>query len=214
MALRSLTRSFQRNVDLAFSIAQTRTTAVCRPELSIIGNAGVTAAFQHQTRSIALSAPSPNIEKAIDDTGADFSSLESSSSSEVAASLIRNQVENLTTSLPLTERLFAVVQIDGQQYRVSQDDILTVEDWLIADAGERIRLEKVLLVGGREFSLIGRPLLRRTQVSVEATVIEKSLTATDIIRRFRQRSRFKKTWLTRKPITYLRINSIKLLSPE
>ena len=98
-----------------------------------------------------------------------------------------------------------------QWYSVTDLDIL---NRFPAEMGERIRLEKVLLVGGREFSLIGRPLLRRTQVSVEATVIEKSLTATDVIRRFRPRSRFKKTWLTRKPITYLRINSIRLLSPE
>ena len=98
-----------------------------------------------------------------------------------------------------------------QWYSVTDLDIL---NRFPAEMGERIRLEKVLLVGGREFSLIGRPLLRRTQVSVEATVIEKSLTATDVIRRFRPRSRFKKTWLTRKLITYLRINSIRLLSPE
>jgi len=149
------------------------------------------------------------------DSSADYSVVDDPfASPESAASLIQAQVDNAVASLPLTERLFAVVQVDGKQYRVSQDDVLTIEDWYPAEPGERIRLEKVLLVGGREFSFIGRPLLRRTQVSVEATIIEKSLTATDVIRRFRQRSRFKKTWYTRKPITYLRINSIKLLNPE
>jgi len=128
--------------------------------------------------------------------------------------LIRATVEEVASALPMTERLFAVIQIDNKQYRVSQDDVLTVQEWLPTEMGDRIRLEKVLVVGGRDFSLFGRPLLKRSQVSVEATVIEKSLTATDLYRRFRQRSRFKKTWLRRKPITYLRINSVKLLDPR
>jgi len=210
MALRSLGRLIPRNLDPALSVIQTRST------LRRLDSHNVPTLSQNDfkipTRLFTSSIPSLNVENTVEKASPDFSVLDPAS--EAAASLIRNQVEELTKSLPLTERLFAVVQIDGQQYRVSHDDVLTVEDWLTASAGERIRLEKVLLVGGREFSLIGRPLLRRSQVCVEATVIEKSLTAQDIIRRFRQRSRFKKTWLTRKPITYLRINSIKLLSPQ
>ena len=42
--------------------------------------------------------------------------------------------------------------------------------------GQRIRLEKVLLVGSKDFTLIGRPFLPRDQISVEATVVEKTLT--------------------------------------
>ena len=44
------------------------------------------------------------------------------------------------------------------------------------DIGQRIRLEKVLLVGSKDFTLIGRPFLPRDQISVEATVVEKTLT--------------------------------------
>ncbi|KAK7476278.1 hypothetical protein BaRGS_00032471 [Batillaria attramentaria] len=41
--------------------------------------------------------------------------------------------------------------------------------------GDRLRLEKVLLVGGRDFTLIGQPMISRDHVKVEATVIEKTL---------------------------------------
>ena len=44
-----------------------------------------------------------------------------------------------------------------------------------ATNGQRIRLEKILLVGSSDFTLVGRPLLPRDLVNVEATVVEKSL---------------------------------------
>ena len=44
--------------------------------------------------------------------------------------------------------------------------------------GDVIRLEKVLLLGSADFTLLGRPLLRPDLVRVEATCIEKSLTHT------------------------------------
>ena len=44
-----------------------------------------------------------------------------------------------------------------------------------ATNGQRIRLEKILLVGAFDFTLMGRPLLPRDLVNVEATVVEKSL---------------------------------------
>ena len=53
----------------------------------------------------------------------------SSTEADSPADAIRSRVDDVVASLPLTERLFAVVQIDYKQYRVSQDDIVTTEDW-------------------------------------------------------------------------------------
>jgi len=227
MALRCLTRALLRNVDNSGALRQSMLTSAFKVDLlndvSSLSQP-LTAGSQTVFGAIGQNPPKRyfshnrmlyNAEDTLVSTESDITVIDpSSSSSSSAASLIISQVEEVMTNLPLTERLFAVVQLNGNQFRVSQDDVLTVEDWLPAETGERIRLEKVLLLGGREFSLIGRPLLRRSQVSVEATVIEKTLTATDVIRRFRPRSRFKKTWYTRKPITYLRINSVKLLRQD
>lgn len=63
-------------------------------------------------------------------------------------------------------------------------------------AGDRVRLEKVLAVGARDFTLFGRPVLPREQVNVEATCIEKSLDYPQIVYRFLQRRRFKKLYGT------------------
>ena len=72
-------------------------------------------------------------------------------------------------------RLFAVIHIQSKQRKVTTEDLLVVEGYFYPNVGDKIRLEKVLLVGGADFTLAGRPLLSRNQVKVEATVIEKTL---------------------------------------
>ena len=50
----------------------------------------------------------------------------------------------------------------------------------------------MLLVGGRDFTMIGRPLLRRSLVKIEATVVEKTPGVEKIIQRFRPRKSFER----------------------
>ena len=54
-------------------------------------------------------------------------------------------------------------------------DLVKVLADLGAPLGSRILLDKVLCVGGKDFTLFGKPLLPHGSVAVEATVIEKSL---------------------------------------
>ena len=48
------------------------------------------------------------------------------------------------------------------------------------DIGTRITLDKVTLVGSTDFTLMGRPVLPRDLVRVEATVVEKNLSKTEV----------------------------------
>ncbi|KAH7731251.1 50S ribosomal protein L21 [Aphelenchoides avenae] len=79
-----------------------------------------------------------------------------------------------------TNRLFAVVYINRRQYKVSQDDIIHVDHNQLFAVGEKLKLEKVLLVGGENFTLIGRPMLDASAVTVNATVIEKTYTQPEV----------------------------------
>ncbi|EMP38652.1 39S ribosomal protein L21 [Chelonia mydas] len=56
-------------------------------------------------------------------------------------------------------RLFAVVHFASKQWKVTSEDLILMENVLPAECGDRIRLEKVLLVGADDFTLIGKPLL-------------------------------------------------------
>ncbi|KAK7463218.1 hypothetical protein BaRGS_00038203 [Batillaria attramentaria] len=108
-------------------------------------------------------------------------------------------------------RLFAVVRIAGVQRKVTAEDVIVIEGYTFPPTvGDRLRLEKVLLVGGRDFTLIGQPMISRDQVKVEATVIEKTLSHNRVWSTYRRRKRFRKLKVFRIPQTMLVINSIEL----
>uniref|UniRef100_A0A8C7GT16 Large ribosomal subunit protein bL21m n=1 Tax=Oncorhynchus kisutch TaxID=8019 RepID=A0A8C7GT16_ONCKI len=121
-------------------------------------------------------------------------------------------LENVNTLLAKEDygRLFAVVHFASRQWKVTNEDLILIENHIDAECGDRIRLEKVLLVGGEEFTLIGRPLLGRNLVRVEATVIEKTESWPKVHMRFWKRHRYQKKRIIVQPQTVLRINTIEV----
>lgn len=86
-----------------------------------------------------------------------------------------------------TGRLFAIIYLAGQQFKVTENDIIIVSGHWPPQPGDKLNLEKVLLLGSKDFTLVGRPILNRELVSVNATVIQKTLSHT--ITRFRMKKR-------------------------
>ncbi|KAF0302594.1 39S ribosomal protein L21, mitochondrial [Amphibalanus amphitrite] len=109
-----------------------------------------------------------------------------------------------------TGRLFAVVHINGKQFKVTDGDLVVVQGQWPPALGQQLRLEKVLLVGSADFTLLGRPVLDRGMAAVEATVIEKSLSHTKTIFRKKKRKNYRRINFCRMPLTTLRINSVRL----
>ncbi|XP_074659092.1 large ribosomal subunit protein bL21m-like [Tubulanus polymorphus] len=128
---------------------------------------------------------------------------------ETCSDIVRNVNEQIESSN--TGRLFAVVQLAGAHRKITTEDILCINGNFPPAVGERIRLEKVLLVGSKDFTIIGRPMLQRSQVKVEATVIEKTLEVPKIVSWYRKRKKStRRMKLTRMPLVMLRINSIDI----
>ncbi|XP_023857433.1 large ribosomal subunit protein bL21m-like isoform X1 [Salvelinus sp. IW2-2015] len=121
-------------------------------------------------------------------------------------------LENVNTLLAKEDygRLFAVVHFASRQWKVTNEDLIFIENHIDAECGDQIRLEEVLLVGGEEFTLIGRPLLGRDLVRVEATVIEKTESWPKVHMRFWKRHRYQKKIIIVQPQTVLRINTIEV----
>lgn len=107
-------------------------------------------------------------------------------------------------------RLFAVVHLCGKQFKVTDNDLILVDGYWPPNVGDRIRLQKVLLAGGRDFTLIGRPVLDPAAVSVTATVVDKDLSHTRTNLQRLKRKQFMRINFVRKEITMLRINSVQL----
>jgi len=118
-------------------------------------------------------------------------------------------------------RLFACVYFDGVQRKFTEGDLIMLNSDLGIDIGTRITIDKVTLVGSRDFTLMGRPVLPRDLARVEATVVEKNLSKTEIYfdsKRKKDGKPLKKVSQTkykfsRNPQTTLRINRIDLLCP-
>ncbi|MFH0991027.1 MAG: 50S ribosomal protein L21 [bacterium] len=64
--------------------------------------------------------------------------------------------------------MFAVVEIAGQQYKVSTSDKIFVPK-LESEAGSKLSFDKVLLVGDEKETKIGTPYI--AGASIEATVL-------------------------------------------
>ncbi|XP_056010497.1 39S ribosomal protein L21, mitochondrial-like [Ostrea edulis] len=111
-------------------------------------------------------------------------------------------------------RLFAVVHLAGFQRKVTVNDIVVVETSSYPTVGTRVKLEKVLLVGSKDFTLLGKPLLSRSVVNIEATVIEKTLSSMLISFLMLRRKRVKKTRMQKRQHTVLLINSIEVAHIE
>uniref|UniRef100_A0A8C4WQX4 Large ribosomal subunit protein bL21m n=1 Tax=Gopherus evgoodei TaxID=1825980 RepID=A0A8C4WQX4_9SAUR len=107
-------------------------------------------------------------------------------------------------------RLFAVVHFASKQWKVTSEDLILMENVLPAECGDRIRLEKVLLVGADDFTLIGKPLLGKDLVRVEATVIEKTESWPRINMKFWKRHNYQRKKIIVQPQTVLRINTIEI----
>ncbi|XP_053518886.1 39S ribosomal protein L21, mitochondrial isoform X2 [Artibeus jamaicensis] len=106
-------------------------------------------------------------------------------------------------------RLFAVVHFASHQWKVTPEDLILIDNELDIACGEKIRLEKVLLVGADTFTLLGKPLLGDL-VRVEATVIEKTESWPKVNMKFKKRKNYRKKKIIVNPQTVLRINSIEI----
>lgn len=104
---------------------------------------------------------------------------------------VTNEINN-QIAMDRTGRMFAVVQVCGKQFKVTENDIIIIEGFWPPNIGDRLKLEKVLLVGSTDFTLVGRPILNRELVSVDVTVIEKTLSHTKTRFRFRKRKQYRR----------------------
>jgi len=127
----------------------------------------------------------------------------------------KDPVQNINNKIEKNEigRLFAVVQICGKQFKITQGDVIMLEGFWEPSNGDQLRLEKVLLCGSQDFTLVGKPILQKGLVDIQATVIEKSLSHTRTHFKYKKRKQYRRINFQRSPTTVLRINSIEINSP-
>ena len=84
--------------------------------------------------------------------------------------------------------MFAVIKTGGKQYRVSADDVLTIEK-LEAEAGATIEFTEVLMVGVGADAKIGAPFVAGAVVKAEVVEHNRGKKVLSFKKRRRQNSK-------------------------
>lgn len=109
------------------------------------------------------------------------------------------------------QRLFAVIHMFGKQHIVTEGDLLMVDNDIPVNCGQNLLINKCLVLGGKEFSIIGTPVLDKDVFKIEATVVEKTMSDHKLLFKHKPRDRgLKKYMFQSLPRTVLRINKIDL----
>lgn len=101
--------------------------------------------------------------------------------------------------------MFAVIKTGGKQYKVAKDDVIVVEK-LAGEAGAKVALDEVLLVGGEGDAKVGAPMI--AGASVAAEIVEQTRGDKVIIFKKKRRKNHRRKNGHRQDLTVLRITGI------
>jgi large subunit ribosomal protein L21 len=101
--------------------------------------------------------------------------------------------------------MYAVIKTGGKQYRVTADDVLTIER-ISGDAGENVEFTEVLMLAGAGEPQIGQPLLCGAKVIAEVVKQGRGPKLIAFKKRRRKNSRRKRGH--RQELTTVRIKQI------
>ena len=105
---------------------------------------------------------------------------------------------------------FAVVRYRGDQFKVVEDDLVMLDriSGPNSSIGSTMILGEILLLGGRDATLVGRPLVPGALVSV--TIEEHTHTAKVVVFKKKRRKGYKKKSGQRDMVTMVRVNKVLL----
>ena len=103
---------------------------------------------------------------------------------------------------------FAVIQTGGKQYKVSKDELISVEkmkgDYKV---GDKVSFDKVLLVDDGKNTTIGTPYI--TSAKVEAELVGIGRARKVLVMKYKQKSRYLRRNGHRQPFFKVKILDIK-----
>lgn len=101
---------------------------------------------------------------------------------------------------------YAIIQISGKQYKVSEGDKITVAR-LEAAEGETIKISDVLLTSNGTDVTVGEPLVSNAEVSIKVT--EHSRAPKIRVVKYKSKSKYRKVTGHKQPQTVVEVIKIK-----
>ena len=102
--------------------------------------------------------------------------------------------------------MYAVIRSGGKQYKVSKDDIISVEK-LTAEAGDKISIDEVLMISEKDNLILGDPIIKGATVNAE--VLEQTRAKKIIVFKKKRRQNYRRKNGHQQNLTTLKIVDIK-----
>ena len=102
--------------------------------------------------------------------------------------------------------MYAIVNINGIQTRVSKDEVIEVPR-LAGDPGQRLSFDRILMVAAGDNILVGQPYLKDATITAE--VVEHLRGPKLRIFKFKRRNDFRKRRGHRDELTRIRVTGIE-----
>ncbi|KAM0972575.1 hypothetical protein ACFX2I_020219 [Malus domestica] len=137
---------------------------------------------------------------------ADFQAPEPEAGPDDAEPAALQVVETPSLEAPKREQLFGVVMIGGRQYIVIPGRFIYTQRLKGANVNDKIVLNKVLLVGTKTSTYIGKPVV--TNAAVHAVVEEQGLNDKVVVFKYKKKKNYRRNIGHRQPNTRIRITAI------
>ncbi|KAI3803752.1 hypothetical protein L1987_31914 [Smallanthus sonchifolius] len=137
----------------------------------------------------------------------EYSQEEKESEAAAIGYKVIGQLQRSDRVFKLYEPVFAVIQIGAHQFKVSNGDCIYTEKLKFCEVNDKLILNKVLMLGSKTQTMIGRPVL--PEAAVHAVVEEHALDAKVIIFKKKRRKNYRRTKGHRQELTKLRITDIE-----
>ena len=105
--------------------------------------------------------------------------------------------------------MFAIIETGGKQYRVTKDDVISIEK-IAGKPGDNVTLDQVLLLNDDKDINLGTPLLKGAKVS--ATIVNQAKADKGIVFKKKRRHNYRRLKGHRQELTYLKITDISTTS--
>lgn len=102
--------------------------------------------------------------------------------------------------------MYAIVEISGKQYKVSEGDIVFVDRLESLEPGENVEFDKVLLVSKEKKVFVGQEYVKNAKV--KATVVSHGKDKKIVVFKYKAKKNQRKTRGHRQPYTKIQIGKI------
>lgn len=100
---------------------------------------------------------------------------------------------------------YVVVEINGKQYKLNEDDVIEVEK-MVGVKGDKINFEKILLFKEENDVKVGKPFV--PGVKVKAEILEQFKGEKIRVAKFKAKSRYRRVMGFRPQLTRIKIEKI------